>query len=48
MRDYRLYDSMCVTASTDEQIVHVTSSIGRPRQLYMGPTFRDYVDVENR
>lgn len=22
--------------------------IGRPRQLYTGPTARDYVDVENR
>jgi citrate synthase len=22
--------------------------IGRPRQLYVGPTARDYVDVENR
>jgi citrate synthase len=22
--------------------------IGRPRQLYTGPTYRDYVDVESR
>ena len=31
-----------------EQISDPALKIGRPRQLYTGPTFRDYVDVENR
>jgi citrate synthase len=31
-----------------EQISDPTMKIGRPRQLYTGPTYRDYVDVENR
>jgi len=31
-----------------EMITDPTMKIGRPRQLYTGPTKRDYVDVENR
>ncbi|MBV1902081.1 MAG: citrate synthase [Marinosulfonomonas sp.] len=31
-----------------EQIADPALKIGRPRQLYTGETFRDYVDVENR
>ncbi|MBM9594420.1 citrate synthase [Roseitranquillus sediminis] len=31
-----------------EQISDPGMKIGRPRQLYNGPTLRDYVDVENR
>ncbi|WP_102109905.1 citrate synthase [Oceaniglobus roseus] len=31
-----------------EQISDPQLKIGRPRQLYQGPTYRDYVDVENR
>ena len=31
-----------------EQISDPAMKIGRPRQLYTGPTYRDYVDVENR
>ncbi|WP_099823501.1 citrate synthase [Oceaniglobus indicus] len=31
-----------------EQISDPQLKIGRPRQLYQGPTQRDYVDVENR
>lgn len=31
-----------------EMITDPTMKIGRPRQLYTGPTSRDYVDVENR
>ncbi|RVT84329.1 citrate (Si)-synthase [Rhodobacteraceae bacterium CCMM004] len=31
-----------------EQISDPQLKIGRPRQLYHGPTFRDYVDVEDR
>ena len=27
---------------------HPAMKIGRPRQLYTGPTQRDYVDVEKR
>ncbi|MGB5558112.1 MAG: citrate/2-methylcitrate synthase, partial [Paracoccaceae bacterium] len=31
-----------------EMITDPQMKIGRPRQLYTGPTQRDYVDVENR
>ncbi len=31
-----------------EMIADPAMKIGRPRQLYTGPTYRDYVDVENR
>ncbi|MBT8413136.1 MAG: citrate (Si)-synthase [Boseongicola sp.] len=31
-----------------EMIADPQMKIGRPRQLYVGPTARDYVDVENR
>ncbi len=31
-----------------EMVEDPTMKIGRPRQLYTGATFRDYVDVENR
>jgi citrate synthase len=31
-----------------EQISDPQHKIGRPRQLYCGPTYRNYVDVENR
>jgi len=31
-----------------EQLSDPAHKIGRPRQLYTGPTQRDYVDVENR
>ena len=31
-----------------EQFSDPAHKIGRPRQLYIGATFRDYVDVENR
>ncbi len=31
-----------------EQISDPQHRIGRPRQLYLGETYRDYVDVENR
>ena len=31
-----------------EQISDPAMKIGRPRQLYTGPTYRDYVDVEHR
>ncbi|SPJ22366.1 citrate synthase [Palleronia abyssalis] len=31
-----------------EQISDPQHKIGRPRQLYLGETYRDYVDVENR
>ncbi len=31
-----------------EQLSDPALKIGRPRQLYTGPTLRDYVDVENR
>ena len=31
-----------------EQIADPALKIGRPRQLYTGATYRDYVDVENR
>jgi citrate synthase len=31
-----------------EMIGDPTQKIGRPRQLYTGPTFRDYVDVHHR
>ncbi len=35
-------------AQWKEMISDPTQKIGRPRQLYTGATFRDYVDVENR
>ncbi len=35
-------------AQWKEMISDPTQKIGRPRQLYTGETFRDYVDVENR
>jgi citrate synthase len=35
-------------AQWKEMVVDPTQKIGRPRQLYTGPTFRDYVDVEKR
>ena len=35
-------------AQWQEMISDPTQKIGRPRQLYTGATFRDYVDVENR
>ncbi len=35
-------------AQWKEMISDPTQKIGRPRQLYTGPEFRDYVDVENR
>jgi citrate synthase len=31
-----------------EMVTDPKLKIGRPRQLYTGPTYRDYVDVENR
>ncbi|MGJ8604851.1 MAG: citrate synthase [Marivita sp.] len=31
-----------------EQLADPQMKIGRPRQLYQGPTERDYVDIENR
>ena len=31
-----------------EQLSDPAHKIGRPRQLYMGETLRDYTDVENR
>ena len=31
-----------------EMIADPAMKIGRPRQLYTGPTYRDYIDVENR
>jgi len=31
-----------------EMIEDPELKIGRPRQLYTGPTYRDYVDVESR
>jgi citrate synthase len=31
-----------------EQLADPQLKIGRPRQLYMGDTGRDYVDIENR
>jgi citrate synthase len=31
-----------------EMIADPAMKIGRPRQLYTGPTSRDYVDVEKR
>ncbi|WP_121631513.1 citrate synthase [Tropicibacter alexandrii] len=31
-----------------EQLADPQMKIGRPRQLYQGETFRDYVDIENR
>ena len=31
-----------------EMISDPQLKIGRPRQLYQGETFRDYVDIENR
>jgi citrate synthase len=31
-----------------EMLVDPEQKIGRPRQLYMGATQRDYVDVEHR
>ena len=31
-----------------EMIADPQVKIGRPRQLYLGETFRDYVDIENR
>ena len=31
-----------------EMIADPSMKIGRPRQLYTGATYRDYVDVENR
>ena len=31
-----------------EMIADPTQKIGRPRQLYVGPTQRDYVDIEKR
>ncbi len=35
-------------AQWKEMIADPTGKIGRPRQLYTGPTQRDYVDIENR
>jgi len=31
-----------------EMIADPQNKIGRPRQLYLGETQRDYVDIENR
>jgi citrate synthase len=31
-----------------EQLADPAMKIGRPRQLYMGETLRDYVEIENR
>jgi citrate synthase len=31
-----------------EQLADPQMKIGRPRQLYLGETMRDYVDIENR
>jgi citrate synthase len=31
-----------------EMLADPQLKIGRPRQLYTGATYRDYVDVENR
>jgi citrate synthase len=35
-------------AQWQEMIGDPTQKIGRPRQLYTGPTERDYVPIQNR